>query len=349
MIKQNNILIIIFAAILVILLIQPGGITNTQNNVNNVINSITNSGGSAPVQEQDKGIKVSFGLYDSNGHKINPNKGTFSIVGTTPGVTYIDFTITVPNTGAYALSCDLVSLSPTALSNAVTKTTKSILIGGKTAWSSSKILASQFESTTATTFNVTVRCSYNPGNGTNILPDKSASIPLSIKPDGSGASFEVQIDTGGTPTEFCGDGTCQVTETSSTCPGDCAVANNVRFRTSDLSYLSGSAVAFASTCGSNLTRYGYSGSSGTLTGDCASASKTWCGSVTLALSNLPGEYKTGAANPSLWITSDATTICICDDGSDGKYFFKKYLTSDSDASKVDNTQTSYDSSKEVSC
>jgi len=332
--KNNKIIYIILGIILVILLIQPGGIMKTQDNIQNIINQVSNSGsGNSGITNENNNFGVSIGLYDKNGNKITPNKGTFSIVGTTPGVSDIDFTITVPNTGSYALSCDLVSLSPTPLNNAVTKTTKQIQIGGKTAWTSSKIPVAQFESTTSTNFNATVRCSYNPGSGVTYLPDKVGSISLSIKSESSGASFEVEIDTGGVTDEYCGDGVCQVTETSSTCPGDCAVANNVKFRTTDLSYVSGSAVGYSNTCGNILTKYGKT------TGACTTH---FC-DATDQLLLVPSSSGT----TKLWI--DGSDICICDVGVTSHTYSKRYSTSDSDASKIDNSFISFDAAKEVSC
>jgi len=149
---------------------------------------------------------------------------------------------------------------------------------------------------------------------------------------------------------ICGDGICQSNEDITSCIQDCSGAiSSVRFRTNDASYVTSGAIAYSNTCGSTLTQYGYVSGSGLLTGNCASASKTWCGTtVTLALSNLPGGYKSGGDSPSLWTTNDANVVCLCDEGSDGKYFFKKYSTLDSDKTKV-SSDPQATGSLEVAC
>jgi hypothetical protein len=57
----------------------------------------------------------------------------------------------------------------------------------------------------------------------------------------------------------------------------------------------------------------------------------------------------GGANASLWkVNSVTTTVCVCDDNG-ANYIIKKYLTTDSDATSLDNQESSFDSSKEIIC
>lgn len=289
---------------------------------------------------------LSFNIYDSNGNKITDKP--LSVVGGVPGVSYIDLTITVLNTGTEALSCEINSLYPDAFNNAVSKTIKNVNPGNKVAWTSSLIQVSQFESETIPTeFKAGVVCSYNTGTEIINLPEKIGILPLLIQSDGIG-SFEVEVSQGGTGEEFCGDNICQSDEDSQTCPADCTVTNYVKFRTTDLSYVSGSAIGYASSCGNNLVGYGYYSSTGILTGDCTSIS-TWCGSNPVKiLDDLPGGWKSGGPAPNLWKVDETDTICLCDsDGS--KYNQIKFKSTDSDASKVDTSPIGIDSAKEISC
>lgn len=280
--------------------------------------------------EENKGI-LSVKFY-SNGIEVKPNPGTLSIVGTTPGVTDMVFTVTLTNTGSYALTCNIISAIPSSLSSSINKDEKVILVGSKQAWTSGLLSTSQFESSVATLFNVTARCNYNSGSSIATLPDKIGSLSLLIRPDSSGASFNIDIGTGGTPTEYCGDNVCQSSETSSSCPGDCAVSNYVKFRTTDLTYVSGTAVAYTSSCGSTLTKYGKTN------GACTTK---YCDDI----ADLTIPSSTGTTKMFI----QGNDICVCNPGIISHTYASRYSTSDSDASKVDSSSTSFDSSKEVTC
>lgn len=289
---------------------------------------------------------LTFRLYDSNGKIIKSSGMPQSLVDSVPGVSSIDLTVNVVNTGTEALSCSLTTVTPSAFNSAITKDAKAVAVSGKASWTSSMISVAQFEGTTPTAFSVSVLCTYNNGVQVINLAEKVASLNILVESEGtSSPSFEVSLLKGGTGTEYCGDGTCSSGESAATCPADCAVANNVKFRTSDLSYVSGSALAFTTSCGSQLIPYGYSGSTGMLSGTCSVVMPS---KGTALLSGLPGGWRGGGESPSLWQSADSNIVFLCDDDG-SKYIYLKYDKTDSDKSKVDTTPTSFDTAKEVPC
>lgn len=354
--KSNKFLIIILAIVVVALFIQPGGISKTGENLQGVVDKVSSSfggtGGAGPSgTATNPDDFISFKFYDANHNEVKLKNDMYAIVSGTPGIKYAQASITVKNTGSYALSCIPTNVTPTAWGNALTKTEKQILIGGKAGWTSGDIDLDTLATTSGPVrFTAAARCTYNNGATVVTLGEKSGYVDVTIQPDSTNASFDVTVLMGGAPTEYCGDLVCQVTETASTCPADCAVANNVKFRTTDLAYVSGSAIGFSATCGNTLTAYGYYSGTGTLGGTCAATmpTATWCGTAPTLVATLPGSYLTGGVAPTLWKPSEATTICVCDD-TGSNYLIKKYTTADSDASKVDTSKTSFDTSKEVAC
>jgi hypothetical protein len=303
--------------------------------------------------DADGFIKVR--LYDANG---NPLSSSLSVVGGIPGVSYIDLTVTVTNTGTKVLTCTPIvsgtSTTPTVFANALTPTSKTVPITGnkKASWTSNLIAVGALESVNPVRFLTTLRCSYNTGSTVIYLNDTTGYVDLSITQEGS-AGFNVNVNTGSAPSEYCGDNSCNMGETATSCPDDCAVGiiPNVKFRTTNTQYTSG-AVGYSTTCGSALTAYGYGASSGTYIGTCSAnmATNSYCGASTKILDNLPGAgYMAGGANASLWkVNSVTTTVCVCDDNG-ANYIIKKYLTTDSDATSLDNQESSFDSSKEIIC
>ena len=172
----------------------------------------------------------------------------FSIVGGTPGVSEMDLTITVENTGNVALTCTPVSATPIAFDSALDKSSKVVPITGtkKASWTSNKISTSQFEGLpNPDRFEVTIRCSYNTGQEVVYLPDKTSYIDLNILSEGT----------------------------------------NVNFRTTDLTYDSGSTIAWNNgLCGGTLTKAGYGGMTHRPTsGTCGNLYYGY-----LIMSNLPG-------------------------------------------------------------
>ena len=174
--------------------------------------------------------------------------------------------------------------------------------------------------------------SYNTGSEIINLPERIGTLSLLIKSEGVG-DFNVEVSQGGTGSEFCGDDICQFEETPENCPSDCAVANNVKFRTTDISYPSGTAVAYSSTCGNELIAYGKT--SGACTDKLCENSD-----YDLLVPSSSGTVK-------FWVR-DSENVCICDPGTTSGYS-RRYSISDSDAGKVDTTFTGFDSAKEMAC
>lgn len=303
----------------------------------------------------DQFIKIT--LVDADGNTetlstIDSHGEPLSIIQGRPGKVGMYLTITATNTGAVPLTCSIVSATPTAFDTAIDKASKYIpsTAPKKASWTSSLISLSQFEGLPQpVNFQVTMRCSYMQGTNIIYVPDKIGNVPLTILPDIAGADFTVGIDTGGLDTEYCGDSICQASESSTSCPVDCTVFVNVKFRTSDISYASGSAIAFTTTCGSNLTQLGYSSSGGTsaTTRMCSGQMSTQEG-YTLLLSNLPGGWNTGYNAPSLWQKGTSYKVCQDTNGTASVYY-KIYSASDPDASKVDSSPITIDLAREVIC
>lgn len=292
-------------------------------------------------------------LYDENGDLIVSDILTQSIVGGVPGVSFIDLTVTAKNIGSQILSCDITALSPSAFNSAVVKETRSVSVAGKTSWTSALISVAQFEDpVNPTVFSADVTCNFNTGIEIVTLPVESGTIILLIQPEVGGAEFEVTVVTGGAPEDFCGDGICQIDENSVSCPSDCAVSAFASFRTTDLSYVSGSAIAFATSCGSELTAYGYEtrlSDSGT----CATNGNFG----TLLLEGLPVsvDFNThsGGSTGNLQLYTDSTDVnevWVCEEDNDGNGLIRaRYDITDTDASKVDTSAISFDPAKELAC
>lgn len=179
--------------------------------------------------------------------------------------------------------------------------------------------------------------------------------------DEASGDFSVQVVLGGAGTEYCGDGTCQADETAETCPEDCAVVTYVKFRTSDLSYPSGSAIAYTESCGSTLT--GGFGRSTTASCTASSVDYTSACPAVSGFTNVfgpfsKGGYIWGTGNLCLYKKDgDSITIRLYQQaatgagpcsitGRGGYYEFK---TTDGDAGNVDTSAESFDESKELIC
>lgn len=289
-------------------------------------------------------------LYDKDGNLITTSE-TFSIVNGVVGVASFDITINVKNTGAQTLSCTPNTITPTQFDSALTKTTLNVLAGNTISWTSVRMAAPQFEAApTPDVFSASVTCTWT---GSPIT--KSGTISLTIQPDATGANFEITLSPGGLGTEFCGDGTCQSSETPASCPADCTVSTRVKFRTTDLQYVSGSAIGYTATCGSTLTAYGYDGMGTSIGYNCdrlISEAPTMCGGGAVQyLFNIPGAIAGYAQPVKLYKgTSDLTLICVCANEVDGGgYRYMYYDSNDLDAGKVNPQATSIDTAKEVAC
>lgn len=285
---------------------------------------------------EGEGIEfITVRMYDADKNLIGGGTAQ-SIVNGVRGVSYIDLTVTASNTGTEPLTCNIISVSPPAFDSALTKVEKTVpaTSPAKASWTSDLIAVAPFEQPTgSTTFSATLRCSYNDGQTIVDLADKQGSVDIEIRSDSASASFSVNVLSGGTPTEYCGDGVCQADEDSGSCPEDCSVSANVNYRTTDLTYVAGTAVGYTATCGNALTAYGKT--SGACTEhNCANSDQAF---------NAPSQSGT----VKVWIR-DVDNICICDNGQSSGYP-KRYNTGDSDASKVDTSPISFDADKEITC
>jgi len=112
-----------------------------------------------------------------------------------------------------------------------------------------------------------------------------------------------------------------------------AESNNIKFRTFDLGYGSGNAIAHDLSCdGSELTQYGRTG------GAC----------FEFRCNQQPHlEVPSNRGTTKIFIR-DEDNLCVCNDGDDSGVP-RRYSTSDNDASKVDESGISMDPSFEVSC
>lgn len=310
-------------------------------------------------------------LYDKDGNPINFPQ-TQSVVGLTAGagvrgVGYIDITPKVTNSGGIPIFCDIISAtvngaSGTPFDTALTRSTKSIPVGSSAEWTSNLFSVSSFEGTPdPDVFSVTVRCQYTDATGNHVIsPDQSGSLNLYITSDGTG-SFTVQINSpGGLPNMYCGDRTCNNGETVSTCPVDCVTQTNSLFRTSDLSYPQGSAIARTSTCGNVLTGFGYESSS------CWAVTGSTCPTYTgytriLSSSTIPGRpFWANSGTPTCLYTkdSDATRMAVAfqvatTGGSPcstvGQWGAVNYYTLSSYTPQVSTSYTTQNNLKEVVC
>ncbi len=357
MAKQINstTIAIIIAIVALIIFAQPGGPGNTADNIQNFFSKLSGGGSAGSNTGTDPNTDfISVRLYDKEARLIE-NPGTFSIVQGISGVYFVDITITAENTGAKPLSCIIASLSPTPFDEAIPiKDARPAPINGKVAWTSDLIPVTQFEAfVQPVEFSASVRCSYSSGEQIITLGDKTGQLPLNIIEDLPG-SFDVSVETGGLGNEYCGDGTCQFDEDTQSCPDDCALTNYVNFRTTDLSYVSGSAIGYVDgdQCSEVLLAAGY-----VTSGSVSSSGTASCEikmpnlGYQLQLSGLPGGWKSGYSAPSLWKdASDPTRFRICQDkaGSSSMYY-KTYDTDDSDAGDIDTNPLSFNIAKEVAC
>jgi len=123
----------------------------------------------------------------------------------------------------------------------------------------------------------------------------------------------------------------------------------VKFRTTDLSYGSGSAIAFTDTCGNELTAYGLE-MSGLRDATCEERTDVLHPAL---LENLPGTLGSGGdGNPKLFQdATDPNEIWVCENRSDypGVSYHRRYDLGDSDASKVSTSSNSENPDYEISC
>lgn len=300
---------------------------------------------------------IKVGFYDNNGNPIKVS--SLSVVENVPGVSFIDLTVTAINKGEIPLTCAIISALPTPFDNAISKDFKIVPSStpSKASWTSDLISVEQFESISQPVrFSATIRCKYKSGLETVFLNDKTGSIDLNIESDIVNADFDVGIDTGGTSNEFCGDEFCQsVSEDAISCPQDCAVYQSVKFRTSDLSYVSGSAIAYSGICGEELVAYGYGSPNPSSVGGAIKCEENNYYLKNLLVDKIPvvdGFYygRTDGVLSLYSSNKNPDDVYICANSKDmSKIYLWRYSKTDSDASKIDTTPFNFDSSKEVLC
>jgi hypothetical protein len=277
-----------------------------------------NEGKKVIILEQDDSNMLNINFYDKNDNQINPQE-TFSIInysGTgyreVPGVSFIDFSIALSNAGSKDLTCNIINATPTSFYNSLPQTTLQLIYGrtDNSAWTSSKLNTSLLESPNVTRFNVTVKCTSSSGD---LI--KSSHIDILIKSD---------------------------------------LPKKVKFRTSNLDYTkSTSAFGYAENCGNTLSRYGKVSSSGWLVGTCDSFMPTYsqCGYPIKVLSGLPFNPANTPLikSASLWISSNVTLACICQESISGEYAVNRFQKNYGGYNTVNNSSIPINSTVEVYC
>lgn len=184
------------------------------------------------VNYSDDFFKIRF--YDENQNQVKSME-PLSIVNGIESVSYIDLTVTINNLGDVPLNCQVLSATPNSLYNSLEKDIKLVPSNHpyKKEWVSSLIEVAPLESDNPVKFEVTMRCSYEDISGNQIfLEDKTRFIDIDIEPDPVTADYDVSIN-----------------------PGQSI--SNIKFKTSDLRYNTGSQIAVTEDgrCGGYLTAY----------------------------------------------------------------------------------------------
>lgn len=283
---------------------------------------------------------LSFRTYSIHGDSIKLGRlRPLSVIDGVAGVYFIDLTMMAANTGGIDLVCDITDLSPPQFDTAmiIAKGPKLLKKGGRVSWTSALINVTPLEqpAPAVTNFSGSVSCKYNAASGEIMLPLLSGYLPIIIENDMTSAAFNVSLFQGGSPTEYCGDENCQLDENVTTCLVDCGSTANVKFRTIDLSYPSGSAVGYNPVCGEILRQYGKT------SGGCT---EFLCQGTNYTM--LVPKINNGTTK--LWDRGNGVDVCICDPTQTTGYP-RRYNTGDTDASKVDASPYLIDDRKEVRC
>ena len=280
-----------------------------------------------PTGTQNKDF-MEIKLYNAEGVEIL-NTESFAVVNNVPGVAFVSVTINALNTGNTDLSLSLLSLTPSPFNAGVTdRAVKTAAPGQSASWSSGLIDVNQL-GTGSIPFTVSVRGNYIVAGQTR-TKDATGTLTLNIQPDAAG-DFTVTITQGsGDSGPVCGNSVCETGETTTSCASDCTVSTlKVMFRTTDVTYASGSAIAVANTCGAPLIAYGYSGTS----------SLACPGSLSMTV------IGTGVNGVQYCTRTGETTRIYISSGTSTKF----YETTDPDATKVSTSLSSVNSGLEVSC
>jgi hypothetical protein len=281
----------------------------------------------------------------------------------------------INNSGARDLSCTLTSVTPQTPFDCATgcsvsggasisKTTIAIKNGTKQAWTSNRIPTSSMETLSQPiTLIAEVSCVYYENGVASTAIIRTGQISFRVLATSGTANFTVTVNTAGVPTEYCGDlglpgGGCQSPmENTLNCIRDCVIVPNTAFRTDDLTYTSGSAIAWnGGTCGSALTAYGYTGMScSTLTDATCPTIPGLVQKITSGIKGVPSWSTTtgclyqnqSASNKMVVAFKQASTPGPC--VSNGQWGLVLYDSADPDAAGVSTQIASWDSAKETTC
>lgn len=285
---------------------------------------------------QEKPLLGISGYFDENGDPIGGD--TQAVVGDVEGVKFLTFKVNAKNKDYVPITFKIIDAYPQKLLDVLPSTEITVNEGEYASWNSGLVDITEYEGTTQE-FSVTVLADSpirQPDNKTAIIEVLINEDPVSafdveiVSETNNDADFEPEPDPE-VPEETVG---------------------NVIFRTTDLSYRGG-AIAYSDSCGSELKAFGYSSKPVIGTPQtCESLSSTG----DLIMENLIGSTgkSSGSGNIMLWSDrSDPTEVYICEDLASGNpstsIFYVKYKMSDSDASSVDISSVSVDSSMEVTC
>lgn len=265
------------------------------------------------------------GYFDANGKELTSDSQ--SVVGGVAGVKFVKFQVTARNKDEVDLTFKIVDASPSTLFNALPIGEEVITVVDETvAWSSGLVDIEEYEGTTQE-FTVVIEATSPFREPTR----KTSSIGVAVSQDPQ-SEFDVVIDSEvNNDPDFPdgGDGD-DIPPTEGT----------VSFRTTDLSYSSGSAIAFSESCGGELISYGYES---TVTNGRSCATRTDF--------ELPGVMPVPGEESNTWLFRDKfdmNEVFICWDRTSGSEA-KRYDRTDSDATKVSNSLSSIDSTEEIFC
>ena len=276
--------------------------------------------------------KPAFGIkdyYDASGDKITGQEQV--MINDVPGIQYITFQVNALNEDTTDLSVEIIDATPTSLKEKLPMNVKKTIKEGATgSWVSGLVDMTSYEGTDQT-FTVTVRAT----SAVRKEATRTSDLIITIDPDPEGM-FSIDLAQGGNDNPGIDPGSDPDPELPPT--------TSVSFRTTDLSYGSGSAIAYASTCGNTLTKYGY-GSVSTSSGyTCEHASGmitkgSQCGAnPTKIIATGIGGWVGYTGTVSVWQGTDPTKLCVCQTDADGSgYKFAYYLSTDADASKVSDS------------
>lgn len=319
------------------------------------------------VDIKNSGIQIE-GLYGADGKPINT--GAQATVGGVSGVAFITLKVIAVNKDTVPLNFKILGAQPSAFEAKLSTSPVTADAGSTASWISDLIDIRGLEGTDQV-FTVTVEGSSDKRQTASKTYE--VTIPISEDP---ASNFDIEItDTAGNDPyfgeppecsldehctgdyEICLNGECirdpEAPECSLTseCPsgqvcesGDCVTPeppapspDKVKFRTTDLGYISGTAVAYSATCGSPLTAYGRT------SGACT---EYWCDSSTGYI-EVPASGA-GIVKSRMWIKG--ADLCICQtDKINVHTVASRYATSDTDASKVSTSLDPQNPANEITC